>query len=74
MIIRELRVRYEVPTAMGRTVIHAVVCRFPALGVHVRGIKEAGLKLIGVDERFREESRWQELDEGWTEIARTKNN
>lgn len=72
MEIRELRVRYELPTASGRTVIHAVVCSFQTLMVHVRKIKDAGYKVVGIDERYRKENEWIELDEGWTEIEPMK--
>lgn len=68
MEIRELRVRYELPTAAGRTVVHAVVCQFPTLMVHVRDIRAAGYKLLGIDERYREETNRMELDKGWSEV------
>ena len=69
MTIRELRVRYELETAMGRKVVHAVVCSFQTLMVHVRDIKRVGYKIVGIDERFRDDKEWMELDEGWQELT-----
>jgi len=70
MMIRELRIRYEVHEMFsGRPIIHAVVCRFNTLKVWTDKIKDAGLKIVGIDERFRKENQWIELDEGWNEIV-----
>jgi hypothetical protein len=71
MLVRDLRVRYEVPTAMNSVAVHGVVCTFQTLGVWVRKIKDVGYKLVGVDERYRDEKEWIPLDEGWTEIQKT---
>ncbi len=68
MQVRELRVRYELTSAAGFPVVHAVVCQFPTLMVHVNKIREAGYKLLGVDERIRDEKDRLELDEGWQPV------
>lgn len=69
--IRELRVRYEVPLMFGNgTAVHAVVCSFQTVKVWTDKIKDVGYKMVGIDERFREEKEWIPLDEGWTEIQR----
>ena len=68
MEVRELRVRYELPTGMGGTAVNAVVCEFNTLKCWTDKIKKVGYKLVGIDERFRDIDEWVELDEGWTEI------
>ena len=68
--IRELRIRYELPTASGGTVIHGIVCSFQTLAVRIREIKEVGYRVVGVDERFHDEKERVPLDEGWVEVAK----
>lgn len=70
MTIRELRIRYEVPEMFsGRPIVHAVICEFPMLKVWTDKVKEARYKLVGIDERFREQEDRSTLDEGWHEIS-----
>ena len=70
MEIRELRIRYELFSAMGNRIIHAVVCRFDTLKVNADKIADAGYRIVGIDERYRDEKEFVELDEGWKEIAK----
>lgn len=72
IVIRELRVRYELKTAMGNTAIHAIVCRFPLLKPYADKIKDAGYKIIGIDERLRNKDVWMPLSRNWKEASTTK--
>lgn len=69
--IHELRVRYEVPEMFGGSpVVNAIVCKFQTVKVWLDKVKDAGYKLVGVDERYRYEDEQMEFDEGWKEISR----
>ena len=70
MIVRDLRLRYELETSMGRKVCHAIVCNFQTIGGHIRECQRIGYPILGVDERYRDDNTFMELDEGWTEIAK----
>lgn len=66
MIIRELRVRYKLKTASGREVVHGIVCDIYTLKRWVDKAKEVGYPIVGIDERFRDDGKFMELNEGWT--------
>ena len=66
MIIRELRVRYKLKTASGREVVHGIVCDLHSVKHWVDKAKEVGYPLVGIDERFRDDGKFMELNEGWT--------
>jgi len=69
MVIRELRVRYELDTAMGNKEIHGVVCNFNTVKPWIDKVKDAGYRLVGIDERFRNEDKWMPLSEGWKSLS-----
>lgn len=68
MIVRDMRIRYELKSASGKPVVNAVVCCFDTLKPWADKIRETGYRIVGIDERFHEHSERPELDEGWLEV------
>ena len=70
MTVRELRVKYELETAMGFKEIHGVVCNINSVKSWTDKIKDAGYRLVGIDERYRDEDKWIPLSDGWKPIIK----
>lgn len=68
MKIREFRVRYSLKTSLGYDVVHGVICDLYHVKDYVDKVKEVGYKLIGIDERYREDDERTPLDYGWNVI------
>lgn len=65
MMVKEYRVRYQLETAMGHLITHAVICKPDQLQHYLDRVKETGYILAGVDRRLRDEDERLLLDEGW---------
>ena len=73
MTIRELRVRYYVPEMFhpndrSRDALHAIICNFNTIKSYVMDIRNAGYRIAGIDERFRDERNYISQFDGWTEL------
>ena len=68
MVVRELRVRYGLKNSANREVIHAVICTIWDLKYYTERVKECGYRLVGIDERYRDEDVRMPLSDGWTVI------
>ena len=75
MTVRELRIRYLVPEMFhpndeSRAICHAIIVNFNNLKPKADEIRRIGYKIVGVDERFRDDSKYMSLLDGWNEITR----
>lgn len=70
IMCRDIRVKYEFESASGARVVNATICDFYTLPAVVRGVKDAGYKVVCVDERYREEGTRMPIDDGWSRIQK----
>ena len=65
MIVHELRIRYAVNIAFGHEIIHGIICHDWDMRRHVDKINEYGYRLVGIDERHRDEDERIPVGYGW---------
>lgn len=68
MTIKEIRIRYELETASGNKEVNAVYTDEYSIDLFKAEIERVGYRLVGIDERTRDEHTWMPLDKGWKEI------
>lgn len=68
MTIKEIRIRYELETASGAKTVNAVITDEYGIDRYKAEIERVGYRLVGIDERVRDEHTWMPLNEGWKEI------
>ena len=64
--MKEFRIRYELETAMGNKVIHAVVCKPEKLNSSLDLVAKVGYRLVGIDRRMLDDGEpkaWDVLKE-----------
>ena len=73
MTVHELRIRYAVPEMFhsndrSRDIIHAIICNIYTISKYVTEIREVGYRIVGYDERLRDDKTYISPFDGWNEI------